>query len=147
MKDASTFVTTETKNTSSSTSVITVDIEIQVQMADSTLPVTDEGKTSSSASEVYSEAKCKPPLFDEIFQKLPYDEKTEIILFDKVLQDRKLYSIMVSFITAPKWKVVIYLPANQKTFLDLKFSRNLRNFKKICRKPRKSFLKNRICYK
>lgn len=119
MKDASTCLTTETKNESTSTSLVTVDREIQVEMEDSTLSVTIEGKnesTSSSVLDVYSgikgddEARCKTSLFDEIVRELPYDEKTQIIIFDKNLKDQNLSSNMVSLITAPKkWKVVICL--------------------------------------
>lgn len=125
MKDAFTCVTIKTKNVSTSTTLVTVDSGIQVEVEDSILSVANEGKngsTSSSVLDVYSEfkgddeARCKTSLFDEIVREVPYDEKTEIIIFDENLKDQKLSSNMVSLKMAPQKMESCYLPANRKIY-------------------------------
>lgn len=101
MKNASTCITTETKNQSTSTSFFLSDSKIQGQMEDSTFSVSIEGSSvSTSVRDIPIEAKYKT--FIEIVRETPYDEKTEIILFEKNLCDPKLSSNMVSLITALK---------------------------------------------
>ncbi len=106
-KDASTFVTPETMNKSTTTSLVTVDNGIQVEM--DTHSVTIAGKnipTSSSVLDGHSKiggddgAKSKNLLFDEIVHNIPYEETSEIIIFDNKLQDQNLSSNMVSFLGA-----------------------------------------------
>lgn len=95
-----------------------MDSGIQVEVEDSVLSVTIEAKNGSTSSSVLDEARCKTSLFDGIVRELPYDAKTEIIIFDENLKDPKLSSNMVSLIVTPqiKWKVVTCLQIEKFIF-------------------------------
>lgn len=92
MRDVSTNATTETVDVSTTSDASS--IETQNESASSLTVYVD--------SVIQGEKKVVYKTFDETVRKLPYDEKNDIIMFDRNMKEPKFSSNMVSLNNAPK---------------------------------------------
>lgn len=71
-------------------------IETQNELASSSVVYVD------SAVQREKKALCKTLLFSETVRELPYEDKNEIIMFDRTMKEKEFSSNVVSLNNAPK---------------------------------------------
>lgn len=119
MKDVSTNVTIDTVDVSTNVTIETVDVSTSlIEISDVSAspidtsdasPIETQNESASSSvvhveSNIQGEKKtvCKTLLFGETVRKLPYQEKREIIMFNRNMKEPKFSLDMVSLNNAAK---------------------------------------------